>query len=92
MILLPIFLQLIVRSHEGPDARDQHIDFSGMNNGLTIDHQVNSGKLITVFSAPDYPQFQVSTYCGSSFNITKHAVRITSSCQYFNVVFRGTVQ
>ncbi|XP_039810148.1 serine/threonine-protein phosphatase 7-like isoform X1 [Panicum virgatum] len=53
-------LKLIVRSHEGPDARDQHIDFSGMNNGFTIDHQVNSGKLITVFSAPDYPQFQSS--------------------------------
>ncbi|XP_039850160.1 serine/threonine-protein phosphatase 7-like isoform X2 [Panicum virgatum] len=31
-----------------------------MNNGFTIDHQVNSGKLITVFSAPDYPQFQAS--------------------------------
>ncbi|CAO2195400.1 unnamed protein product [Urochloa humidicola] len=53
-------LKLIVRSHEGPDARDEHIELSGMNNGFTIDHQVNSGKLITVFSAPDYPQFQAS--------------------------------
>ncbi|KAM4084526.1 hypothetical protein ACB094_08G138900 [Castanea mollissima] len=30
-----------------------------MDEGYTIDHVVESGKLITVFSAPDYPQFQV---------------------------------
>ncbi|KAI5311250.1 hypothetical protein L3X38_000309 [Prunus dulcis] len=31
---------------------------SGMDEGYTIDHSVESGKLITLFSAPDYPQFQ----------------------------------
>lgn len=30
-----------------------------MDNGYTIDHHVECGKLITLFSAPDYPQFQV---------------------------------
>ncbi|TVU44113.1 hypothetical protein EJB05_03546, partial [Eragrostis curvula] len=53
---------VIVRSHEGPDARDERVDLSRMNNGFTIDHKVKSGSLITVFSAPDYPQFQA---CGS---------------------------
>jgi len=32
-----------------------------MDQGYTIDHVVDSGKLITLFSAPDYPQFQVLT-------------------------------
>ena len=31
-----------------------------MNSGYTIDHHVACGKLITLFSAPDYPQFQAS--------------------------------
>lgn len=30
-----------------------------MDEGYTIDHVVESGRLITLFSAPDYPQFQV---------------------------------
>lgn len=51
-------LKLIIRSHEGPDARDKRSDLSGMQEGYTIDHDVESGKLITLFSAPDYPQFQ----------------------------------
>lgn len=51
--------QLIIRSHEGPDARDKRDDLAGMDVGYTVDHVVESGKLITVFSAPDYPQFQV---------------------------------
>jgi serine/threonine-protein phosphatase 5 len=50
---------LIIRSHEGPDAREKRDGFEGMGEGYTIDHIVESGKLITVFSAPDYPQFQV---------------------------------
>ncbi|XP_050379370.1 serine/threonine-protein phosphatase 7-like [Argentina anserina] len=29
-----------------------------MDKGYTIDHVVESGKLIILFSAPDYPQFQ----------------------------------
>ncbi|KAM1605823.1 hypothetical protein PS2_026519 [Malus domestica] len=51
-------LKLIIRSHEGPDARDKRPGLGGMDNGYTIDHVVESGKLITLFSAPDYPQFQ----------------------------------
>lgn len=31
-----------------------------MEDGYTIDHVVESGKLITLFSAPDYPQFQAT--------------------------------
>lgn len=52
-------IQLIIRSHEGPDARDKRPDLGGMDAGYTVDHVVESGKLITLFSAPDYPQFQV---------------------------------
>lgn len=52
--------KLIIRSHEGPDARVKRDDLSGMDAGYTIDHQVESGQLITLFSAPDYPQFQAS--------------------------------
>lgn len=53
-------LKLIIRSHEGPDARDKRSDLEGMDVGYTIDHLVESGKLITLFSAPDYPQFQAT--------------------------------
>ncbi|KAL7135292.1 hypothetical protein ABFS83_11G083900 [Erythranthe nasuta] len=53
-------LKLIIRSHEGPDARDKRADLAGMDLGYTIDHIVESGKLITLFSAPDYPQFQAT--------------------------------
>ncbi|PPD83163.1 hypothetical protein GOBAR_DD19900 [Gossypium barbadense] len=52
--------QLIIRSHEGPDAREKRPGLGGMDEGYTIDHDVESGKLITVFSAPDYPQFQAT--------------------------------
>ncbi|MQL70007.1 hypothetical protein Taro_002310 [Colocasia esculenta] len=55
-------LKLIIRSHEGPDARDKRSDLAGMQKGYTIDHEVGSGKLVTLFSAPDYPQFQVDAY------------------------------
>ncbi|XP_027073856.1 serine/threonine-protein phosphatase 7-like isoform X1 [Coffea arabica] len=53
-------LTLIIRSHEGPDAREKRPGLGQMNEGYTIDHVVDSGKLITVFSAPDYPQFQAT--------------------------------
>lgn len=52
-------MQLIIRSHEGPDAREKRPGLGEMGEGYTIDHTVESGNLITVFSAPDYPQFQV---------------------------------
>ncbi|KAK7360378.1 hypothetical protein VNO77_02367 [Canavalia gladiata] len=53
-------LKLIIRSHEGPDAREKRDGFDGMAEGYTIDHMVDSGKLVTLFSAPDYPQFQAT--------------------------------
>ncbi|XP_031473742.1 serine/threonine-protein phosphatase 7 [Nymphaea colorata] len=53
-------LKLIIRSHEGPDAREKRSGLATMQKGYTIDHEVESGKLITLFSAPDYPQFQAS--------------------------------
>ncbi|GAB4848362.1 Serine/threonine-protein phosphatase 7 [Ancistrocladus abbreviatus] len=53
-------LKLIIRSHEGPDAREKRPGLAGMDEGYTIDHVVESGKLITLFSAPDYPQFQAT--------------------------------
>eukprot|EP00898_Chlorokybus_atmophyticus_P008303 jgi/Chlat1/8474/Chrsp80S07871 len=53
-------LRLVIRSHEGPDARDKRSDMGPMDVGYTIDHSVQAGQLITVFSAPDYPQFQES--------------------------------
>lgn len=52
--------KLIIRSHEGPDAREKRPGLGGMDEGYTIDHVVESGKLITLFSAPDYPQFQAT--------------------------------
>ena len=54
-------LQLIIRSHEGPDARDKRKDLGRMDEGYTIDHEVKSGKLVTLFSAPDIPQSQVTS-------------------------------
>jgi len=57
--------QLIVRSHEGPDARDKRSGMEDMDKGYTIDHVVKAGKLITLFSAPDYPQFQVFLFISS---------------------------
>lgn len=53
-------VKLIIRSHEGPDAREKRPGLAGMDKGYTIDHEVESGKLITLFSAPDYPQFQAT--------------------------------
>lgn len=53
-------LKLIIRSHEGPDAREKRPGLGGMDEGYTIDHIVESGKMITLFSAPDYPQFQAT--------------------------------
>ncbi|XP_039159561.1 serine/threonine-protein phosphatase 7 isoform X2 [Eucalyptus grandis] len=53
-------LKLIIRSHEGPDAREKRDGLAGMDEGYTIDHVVESGRLITLFSAPDYPQFQAT--------------------------------
>ncbi|KAL4457690.1 hypothetical protein ABPG75_012555 [Micractinium tetrahymenae] len=50
-------LRLILRGHEGPDARALRPDMQGMQDGFTLDHDTPCGKLYTVFSAPQYPQF-----------------------------------
>lgn len=50
-------LKLIIRSHEGPDAREMRPDMPNMQEGYTKDHESDYGTLMTVFSAPDYPQF-----------------------------------
>lgn len=49
-------LKLIIRSHEGPDARESRPYMPNMLEGYSTDHETPSGKLMTVFSAPDYPQ------------------------------------
>lgn len=72
-------LKLIIRSHEGPDAREDRPDMGNMLEGWTQDHVVPSGKLITVFSAPDYPQF-VAEDCKRFYN--KGAVAVLSGPDY----------
>ncbi|XP_062087708.1 uncharacterized protein LOC133794484 isoform X2 [Humulus lupulus] len=55
-------LKLIIRSHEGPDARAGQDDFGDMLSGYSMDHDGESGTLYTLFSAPDYPQFGETKY------------------------------
>ena len=50
-------LALIIRSHEGPDARLKRPEMGSMDDGWCVDHVTKSGQLATLFSAPDYPQF-----------------------------------
>ena len=51
-------LRLVLRSHEGPDAREDREGMDNMHAGFSVDHDIEAvGKLCTVFSAPDYPQF-----------------------------------
>ena len=51
-------VRLVLRSHEGPDAREDRAGMNDMTSGFSLDHDVPGvGKLCTVFSAPDYPQF-----------------------------------
>ena len=59
-------LHLIIRSHEGPDSRDALLcperarAFPSLRDGFSIDQKVNGGSLVTVFSAPNYPQHEGS--------------------------------
>ncbi|KAF5452987.1 hypothetical protein F2P56_027935 [Juglans regia] len=55
-------LKLIIRSHEGPDVRSGQCHLGDMLSGYSMDHDVGSGKLYTLFSAPDYPQFGRKMY------------------------------
>lgn len=50
-------IKLIIRSHEGPDARAKRPNLPDLSGGFSVDHDVQAGQLVTVFSAPDYPQF-----------------------------------
>ncbi|KAF8068462.1 PP7 [Scenedesmus sp. PABB004] len=53
-------VRLIIRSHEGPDARRKRSAAERMpdiDSGWSIDHDGPHGQLATLFSAPDYPQF-----------------------------------
>lgn len=51
-------LRLIIRSHEGPDAREKRPEMGPVTRGYSVDQQVHAGMLVTLFSAPNYPQFQ----------------------------------
>ncbi|KAK7402253.1 hypothetical protein VNO78_14372 [Psophocarpus tetragonolobus] len=56
-------LKLIIRSHEGPDARaGRDDDFGDILSGYSLDHDGELGKLYTLFSAPHYPQFGKRRY------------------------------
>lgn len=39
----------MLRSHEGPDAREGRDDMQSMAGGYTLDHDTPAGKLMTVF-------------------------------------------
>ena len=55
-------LHLIIRSHEGPDARHKRERMGSMMSGWCVDHTPPCGaRLATLFSAPDYPQFYAPT-------------------------------
>ncbi|KAE9454790.1 hypothetical protein C3L33_13252, partial [Rhododendron williamsianum] len=70
-------LKLIIRAHEGPDARKNRPGLGGMDAGYTIDHVVESGTLITLFSAPDYPQFQFWEFLS---NVVTEILHVLSVC------------
>lgn len=42
-------MKLVLRSHEGPDARYDRSDMPSMQQGWTLDHKVEAGRLLTVF-------------------------------------------
>ena len=42
-------LRLVLRSHEGPDAREGRDDMLPMAQGWTLDHDTPAGQLMTVF-------------------------------------------
>lgn len=44
----------IIRAHEGPDMREKRPDMNSMETGYSVDMQVASGFLATVFSASKY--------------------------------------
>lgn len=51
-------LGVMLRAHEGPDARSRRDGMPDVNSGYAVDCKWEDGRpaLITVFSAPNYPQ------------------------------------
>ncbi|XP_056167923.1 serine/threonine-protein phosphatase 7-like isoform X3 [Syzygium oleosum] len=50
-------LKFIIRSHEGPGKRACRKVLEALSKGYSEDHSGLSGKLFTLFSAPEYTQF-----------------------------------
>ncbi|KAF8025718.1 hypothetical protein BT93_F2527 [Corymbia citriodora subsp. variegata] len=50
-------LKFIIRSHEGPGKRACRKVLEALSKGYSEDHSGVSGKLFTLFSAPEYTQF-----------------------------------
>ncbi|GAX74026.1 hypothetical protein CEUSTIGMA_g1476.t1 [Chlamydomonas eustigma] len=78
-------LSLIIRSHEGPDARDRRSDMGQVLSGYSVDHVTEAGNLVTLFSAPDYPQFQDAP---TRYN-NKGAVAVLSAPDYCQPSFKS---
>jgi serine/threonine-protein phosphatase 5 len=45
----------LIRGHEGPDMRETRVGMNSMINGYSVDMDLASGFVATVFSAADYP-------------------------------------
>ncbi|XP_057458115.1 serine/threonine-protein phosphatase 7-like isoform X3 [Lotus japonicus] len=85
-------LKLIIKSHEGPDARADRDDFGDMLSGYSIDHDGESGKLYTLFSAPDYPQFGTRRFNNEgAYAILKSPDLASPTFHSFKSVERPTV-
>ena len=87
-------VQLIIISHEGPDAREKQEDLGKMDEGYSIDHEVESGKLVTLFSAPDFPPSQVTSvsfFVPTVIHILKSMVsQFTTPTFFFNSFYLNT--
>lgn len=52
-------VRLVLRAHEGPDARESRPGMGSMDGGFCVDHVLPGvGMLATLFSAPDFPSQQ----------------------------------
>jgi len=70
-------LKLILRSHEGPDARFERDDMADMQQGWTTDHQVAAGSLLTVFRSPPPPPPLGILARTCTLSIANHQIRIS---------------
>lgn len=79
-------VRLLIRSHEGPDARDKRLATMGsVTDGWCVDAELPSGRLATLFSAPDYPQFLPD---GAARVSNRGAVAVLSPPEYDQVEVR----